>query len=179
MFKPRAAENEADTPIPVSHPACLDARNPDFRERPHEIRDAPRARDPVRQGRTLDRIVLTCAADVAATLGDRSLFADPSRARPLTYGWPAKAGRDMTNILSLDDPDHARLRAPLTRVFTAWAAVRPRPHIPQADAIEWLKWVVFRPSSSGCRMHQNGHSRRDRLRPILWKNSGVEAVVVR
>ncbi|SEG70444.1 hypothetical protein SAMN04488144_1483 [Methylobacterium sp. 190mf] len=99
----------------------LDARDPIFRERPHQVLDELRLRDPVHQDRVFDRVVLTRAADVAATLADRSLSADPSKARPTAYGWRPETGRDKANMASLDDPDHARLRGLVAKAFTARA----------------------------------------------------------
>ena len=102
-----------------------------FRNRPHERFDALRAADPVHQDKVLGRVLLTRAADVAATLKDRSLSVSPDNAAPDTIVQRLMTLQERDgprSMLSMDDPDHARLRRLVTHAFNARAieAVRPR-----------------------------------------------------
>lgn len=102
-----------------------------FRNRPHERFDALRAADPVHHDTQLGRVLLTRAADVAATLKDRSLSVDQRNAAPDTIVQRLATMQDREaprSMLVLDDPDHARLRRLVTHAFTARAieAVKPR-----------------------------------------------------
>lgn len=102
-----------------------------FRNRPHERFDVLRAADPVHHDTQLGRVLLTRAADVAATLKDRSLSVDQRKAAPDTIVQKLATMQDREaprSMLVLDDPDHARLRRLVTHAFTARAieAVKPR-----------------------------------------------------
>ena len=102
-----------------------------FRNRPHERFDALRAADPVHDDKVLGRVLLTRAADVAATLKDRSLSVDQRNAAPDTIVQKLATMQDREaprSMLVLDDPDHARLRRLVTHAFNARAieAVKPK-----------------------------------------------------
>lgn len=102
-----------------------------FRNRPHERFDALRAADPVHQDKVLGRVLLTRAADVAATLKDRSLSVNADNAAPDTIVQQLMSAQDRDaprSMLVLDDPEHGRLRRLVTHAFNARAieAVKPR-----------------------------------------------------
>jgi cytochrome P450 len=102
-----------------------------FRNRPHERFDALRQADPVHHDTQLGRVLLTRAADVAATLKDRTLSVDQRNAAPdtIVQRLATMMERDAPrSMLVLDDPDHARLRRLVTHAFNARAieAVKPR-----------------------------------------------------
>jgi cytochrome P450 len=109
----------------------LDATDSRFREYPHKILDRLRAENPVYQDRGLDRAVLTRADDIADVLADRSLSADPFKARPTAFARRglAEAERGRYSLVFLDDPDHARLRGLVTQAFSARAVEAMRPRI--------------------------------------------------
>jgi cytochrome P450 len=105
-------------------PSGLDlfAINPAFRNDP----DAPlrllRARCPVYQDESTKSLILTTYEDIRAVVNDRTLWRHPSRAdtESLFHRFsPDNAGQDSQteSILFLDDPDHARVRQPLTQAF--------------------------------------------------------------
>ena len=103
-----------------------------FRNRPHERFDALRAADPVHDDKVLGRVMLTRAADVAATLKDRTLSVDQRNAAPDTIVQKLATMQDREaprSMLVLDDPDHARLRRLVTHAFNARAIEAVRPHV--------------------------------------------------
>ncbi|WP_353216450.1 cytochrome P450 [Sandarakinorhabdus sp.] len=102
-----------------------------FRNRPGERFAALRAADPVHHDTVLGRVLLTRAADVAATLKDRSFSVDADNAAPDTIVQKLRDLRDQDaprSMLMLDDPDHARLRRLVMHAFNARAieTVKPR-----------------------------------------------------
>lgn len=110
-----------------------------FRNHPHERFDALRDAEPVHHDKMINRYVLTRASDVAAVLKDRRLSRDPKKAAPdsasaLVLG---EAREDPSpSILFLDDPDHKRLRALVTKAFNAHAIESMRGHIAEiADGL--------------------------------------------
>ena len=110
-----------------------------FRNRPHERFDALRAADPVHDDKVLGRVLLTRAADVAATLKDRSLSVDQRNAAPDTIVQKLATMQDREaprSMLVLDDPDHARLRRLVTHAFNARAIEAVKPKVVEvADAL--------------------------------------------
>ena len=67
--------SEAKCPIPSG--LQLTALDPEFRENHSRPLAMLRSAEPVHKDRTFDRVVLTRAKDVAATLNDRTLAVDP------------------------------------------------------------------------------------------------------
>jgi cytochrome P450 len=103
-----------------------------FRNRPHERFDVLRAAEPVHLDRTLGRVVLTRAADVAAVLRDRRFSVDQRNAAPdsIVQRFMTAQDRDAPrSMLVLDDPDHARLRRLVTKAFNARAIDAMRPQV--------------------------------------------------
>ena len=133
----RDTEGTAESPVATG--LILDARNPTFRDHPHEVLDELRRREPAHHDRDYDRVVLTRADDVAAVLSDRTLSADPFKARPTAYSRRTltDAQRVTNSLLHMDDPDHGRLRRLVTKAFTARSVEEMRPKI-EAIASELL-----------------------------------------
>ncbi|WP_017667130.1 cytochrome P450 [Sandarakinorhabdus sp. AAP62] len=115
-----------------------------FRNRPHERFDALREADPVHEDKVLGRVLLTRAADVAATLKDRSLSVDQRNAAPDTIVQRLATMQDREaprSMLVLDDPEHGRLRRLVTHAFNARAIEAVKPQV-VAVADELLDAVV-------------------------------------
>lgn len=101
--------------------------NPDYRAEPHVLLDDLRARCPVYRDPMAGSVFLTRYADVRGLVSDRSLWRDPLRAedaavmmkRLITADALDGPRSETTSILQLDDPDHQRVRAPLTQAFYA------------------------------------------------------------
>jgi cytochrome P450 len=104
--------------------------DPVFREGPNEYLDILRSREPVHHDRTFDRVVLTRAVDVEAVMNDRTLASDPRKSRPGSFSREQLKVDETFRplILHMDDPDHKRVRALVTKAFNQVAvdAMRPR-----------------------------------------------------
>ena len=113
--------SEAKCPIPSG--LQLTALDPEFRENPSGPLAMLRSAEPVHKDRSFDRVVLTRAKDVAATLNDRTLSVDPRKSRPGSASWVQfrvdKGFRP--TMLHLDDPDHKRLRSLVAKAFNVQA----------------------------------------------------------
>jgi cytochrome P450 len=109
--------SEAKCPVPSG--LKLTALDPEFRENPSGPLAVLRSEEPVHKDRTFDRVILTRAKDVAATLNDRTLAVDPRKSRPGSVSWVQfrvdKGFRP--TMLHLDDPDHRRLRGLVAKAF--------------------------------------------------------------
>jgi len=110
--------------------------NPAYREDPYAVLADLRERCPVRADETMGSLLLTRYNDVRPLVSDLTLWRDPMRgdleamqkrmgAEPLP---PLDAVRsEMNSILTLDDPDHARIRQPLAQALYARVAkFKPR-----------------------------------------------------
>jgi len=120
----------SDKPLPTD--LELTALDPIFREHPHDRLDRLRTEDPVYLDAALGRLFLTRFEDIRAVLADRSLSRDPRKApdtprrRALMGDMPPEAFQP--SMLSLDDPDHKRLRGLVSQAFNqrwsdAWAQI--------------------------------------------------------
>jgi cytochrome P450 len=121
----------ADDPLPSL--LELTPLSPRYRADPHVVLDDLRARCPVRKDPTSGGVIFTRYEDVRGLVSDRSLWRDPLLADPATRLQPVEAPpegvprSETVSILTLDDPDHARIRQPLTQAFYARiAAFRPQ-----------------------------------------------------
>jgi cytochrome P450 len=100
--------------------------DPAYRADPHAVLDDLRRRCPVRRDETAGSFILTRYDDVRRLVSDRSLWRDGIRAElgarfargqeAIPEGVPRS---EASSILTLDDPDHARIRQPLTQAFYA------------------------------------------------------------
>ncbi len=124
-----------DTPPPTI--LDLTPMNPQYRADPHVVLDDIRARCPVFHDTVSSSIILTRYADVRAVINDATMLRDPL----LTTSGAAMMQRrhqgrmdagvprtHLTSILTLDDPDHRRIRQPLAMALYARVA-RCRPMI--------------------------------------------------
>jgi cytochrome P450 len=118
--------------------------DPKYRADPHEALDDLRARCPVYRDETAGSFILTRYDDVRTLISDRTLWRDPINAEPearLSRGsneFPQGVPRsEAVSILTLDDPDHARIRQPLTQAFYARIArFRPQAERIVAEALD-------------------------------------------
>jgi cytochrome P450 len=123
--------------------------NPAYKADPHGLLDRLRGECPVRRDPPTGEVVMTRYEDVRGLVSDRTLWRDPMLADPSTRLQPEREQpegvprSEATSILTLDDPDHARIRQPLTQAFYARVA-RFRP---QTEAI--IERVMDRIDTSG------------------------------
>jgi cytochrome P450 len=111
----------------------LTAADPVFREHPHEYLDRLRTEDPVHRDAELGRLFLTRFEEVRAVVSNRALSVDPRKALPGSYLRRILAANEPIeafepSMLSLDDPDHKRIRGLVSQAFNQRAvdAFRPR-----------------------------------------------------
>lgn len=109
----------SETGCPIPSGLELTALDPEFRENPPGPLAVLRSVEPIHKDHTFDRIVLTRAKDVVATLNNRNLSVDPRKSRPGSASWVQfrvdKGFRP--TMLHLDDPDHKRLRGLVAKAF--------------------------------------------------------------
>jgi cytochrome P450 len=113
-----------DTPLPSI--LQLTPLNPAYRADPHQLLDDLRTRCPVHRDETAGTFIVTRYEDVRTMVSDRALWRDSLNAEPaarmsrrldeIPEGVPRS---EASSILTLDDPDHARIRQPLTQAFYA------------------------------------------------------------
>ena len=123
--------SSADLPTIVQ----LTPLNAEYRADPHVVLDDLRERCPVHRDETAGSFILTRYEDIRGLVSDRTLWRDPINAEPgaqmsrrnndVPEGVPRS---EALSILTLDDPDHARIRQPLTQAFYARIA-RFRPDV--------------------------------------------------
>jgi len=118
----------SDAPLPTI--LQLTPLDPTYRADPHAVLDDLRARCPVRHDPTSGAFVLSRYADVRAVVSDRDLWRDAlnaeegsqARKRVEENYDPSVPRAESTSILTLDDPDHARIRQPLSQALYARVA---------------------------------------------------------
>ena len=126
-----------DKPLPSMFE--LTALNPTYRADPHALLDDLRARCPAHQDAQGGSVILSRYADVRGVVNDRELWRDPLRSTDdspirrmfLSQIDPNLPRTSTTSILQLDDPDHARIRQPLSQALYA----RVAKFKPQVEAI--------------------------------------------
>ena len=111
-----------DKPLPTGFQ--LLEIDPAYRADPYTVLAELRERCPVRLDPAFNQYVLTRYEDVKAIVNDRTLLRHPREADPASMFHRFIEQRDQVNpgaegesILFMDDPDHARVRTPLTKVF--------------------------------------------------------------
>jgi cytochrome P450 len=120
--------------------------DPEFRADPYPRLADLQQRCPVRRDPTLESVVLTRYEDVRGVVNDRALWRNPARGNPrAVFSRVADTSGDKPlSILFMDDPDHARVRGPLTQAFYRRAAKMK----PQVEVVvdEVLDDLAARPS---------------------------------
>lgn len=98
--------------------------DPEFRADPYPRLADLQARCPVRHDPVLESVVVTGYENVRGIVNDRSLWRNPARGNPraLFSRVSEGSGDQPLSILFMDDPDHARVRGPLTQAFYKRAA---------------------------------------------------------
>ena len=117
--------------------ARFDVDDPDFIADPYPVLNEIREATPVYRDEAAGQWVVTRFADVHSTLRDRRLGRDYShRYSPADIGQPEPDPRwshfhqhEAWSLLSLEPPDHTRLRRLITKVFTPSAIARLQPMI--------------------------------------------------
>jgi len=123
-----------DAPLPTIFE--LTPLNPAYQTDPHALLDDLRARCPAHRDSVSGSVLLTRYEDVRGVVNDRELWRDPMNAeegahlqRRLLVGADLSLPRSSTtSILTLDNPDHARIRQPLSQALYARVA-RFRPQV--------------------------------------------------
>src|SRR6516225_4539861 len=111
----------------------LTALDPVFREHPHVRLDRLRTEDPVHFDGAIGRLFLTRFEDMKTVLVDRSLSKDLRKApdtprrRAMRGDVPLEAFQP--SMLNLGDPDHKRLRGPVSQAFNQRSIDAWRPRI--------------------------------------------------
>lgn len=107
--------------------------DPEFRANPYPRLADLQVRCPVRHDPVLESLVVTRYEDVRGIVNDRGLWRNPARGNPraLFSRVSEASGEQPLSILFMDDPDHARVRGPLTQAFYKRAAKMK----PQTEAI--------------------------------------------
>ena len=138
----------ADRPLPTIFE--LTPLNPDFAADPHSLLDRLRSECPVHRDEMGGTFVLTRHGDVREIVGDRSMWRHPSRAedaaafqkalvRDTLDGVEVDADEAHSSILFLDDPDHARIRGPLSKaLYKRVAKCRPQIERVVKDALDGI-----------------------------------------
>ena len=111
-----------DAPPPV---LTLTPLNPTFREDPYTILNDLRERTPVMRDDMAGLFFISRYEDVRGILTDLTLWRSPERAEPaatlvrrgLDEPIDPERGPPRHSILTLDDPDHARIRGPLAQAL--------------------------------------------------------------
>ena len=111
----------------------LTALNPAFRDDPHAMLDQLRAEQPVLRDPMAGAFFLTRHEDVRQIITDLTLWRDPNRAEEAallarrTIDTSAPADQRRMSILTMDDPDHGRIRPPLAQaLYKRVAKCRPQ-----------------------------------------------------
>jgi cytochrome P450 len=124
----------------------LTALNPAFRDDPHAMLDELRAEQPVLRDPMAGAFFLTRHEDVRGILTDLSLWRDPHKAEEAAVlarraiDAVGADGERRMSILTMDDPDHGRIRPPLTQaLYKRVAKCRPQVEEIVAKTLEALE----------------------------------------
>ena len=118
--------NDAQDAVPTG--IELTPLDQSFRVDPHPVLARLRAREPVHYDQVINRWVLTRADDIEQVLRDRSMSVDPRKANEGTFMRIFERFGEFS-MLFQDPPDHTRLRALVSKAFTARAVERLAPRI--------------------------------------------------
>jgi cytochrome P450 len=117
-----------DAPLPSL--LQLTPMDPVYRADPHQVLDDLRSRCPVHRDAMSGNFILSRYADVRAVVSDLDMLRDPVNAEEGAYLQRRFLGEvdpnlprsHVSSILTLDDPDHARIRRPLAQALYARVA---------------------------------------------------------
>lgn len=117
-----------DAPLP--NLLQLTPMDPVYRADPHVVLDDLRTRCPVHRDAMSGNFIISRYADVRAVVSDLDMLRDPIHAeegavlqrRSLDQVDPSLPRSHVSSILTLDDPDHARIRRPLAQALYARVA---------------------------------------------------------
>ncbi|HEY1751910.1 MAG TPA: cytochrome P450 [Caulobacteraceae bacterium] len=127
--RPDSAASADEAPAPTIFQ--LTPLNPAYREDPYAVLADLRRRCPVVHDATMGSYLVTRYSDVRPIVSDLTLWRDPLRGEEEViirrFGAEAAAALDgprgeTSSILTLDDPDHARIRQPLAQALYARVA---------------------------------------------------------
>ncbi|MBX3479968.1 MAG: cytochrome P450 [Caulobacter sp.] len=118
------------TDAPLPNLLQLTPMDPTYRADPHQVLDDLRTRCPVHRDEMSGNFVLSRYEDVRAMVSDLTLLRDPINAeegavlqrRSLAEVDPSLPRSSVSSILTLDNPDHARIRQPLAQALYARVA---------------------------------------------------------
>ena len=120
---------------PLPGVLALTPLNPAFRDDPHLFLDRLRAEAPVMRDEMAGVYMLTRHEDVRGILTDLNLWRGAEHAeeaavltrRALLDSVPGREAEQIRSILTMDDPDHARVRGPLAQaLYRRVAKFRPQ-----------------------------------------------------
>lgn len=117
-----------DAPLP--NLLQLTPMDPVYRADPHVVLDDLRTRCPVHRDAMSGNFIISRYGDVRAVVSDLDMLRDPIHAeegavlqrRSLDQVDPSLPRSHVSSILTLDDPDHARIRRPLAQALYARVA---------------------------------------------------------
>src|SRR5215472_11281779 len=121
--------------------------NPSFNEDPHAILDPLRARCPVHRDATAGVFILTAHRDVRGVLSDTTMWRGADRAEEAAVftrralsappeGREIDPGRPRNSILTMDEPDHMRVREPFAKAL--YKRVAKSKTLVKAVVDDWL-----------------------------------------
>ena len=118
------------TELPLPSILDLTPLNETYRVDPHQVLDDLRGRCPMHQDAASGSVIVTRYEDVRAVVNNRDLWRDPTNAeegallqrRQLAEIPPGTPRTSVSSILTLDDPDHSRIRQPLAQALYARVA---------------------------------------------------------
>ena len=118
------------TSAPLPSMIDLTPLNETYRVDPHQVLDDLRSRCPVHKDAISGSVIISRYEDVRGVINNRELWRDPVNAeegaimqrRQLADIPPGTPRSSVSSILTLDDPDHARIRQPLAQALYARVA---------------------------------------------------------
>ena len=123
--------------IPGELLARFDTTDPAFVQDPYPVLDALREAAPIFWYEPSQQWMVTRHADVHAALRDRRMGRVYSQSAPSDPRWQDFWDHERWSLLSLEPPDHTRIRSLIARAFTPGSITALRPHM-EAVAAELL-----------------------------------------
>lgn len=124
--EPRSSQVDPELPTGLA----LTPFNPAYKDAPYQVVGAARAQCPVYYDGDFGRYLILRHDDVRESLRDKNFCVDARKANADTFPkrFPDFIVADENSMLSLDNPDHKRLRSLVSKAFTPKSveAMRPR-----------------------------------------------------